>query len=143
MKTPENNVFNLGPHLGVQNILVWTPSESSFRIIERVLGKLDNVEVHWHSSIIDALADIFMRRPPLILVFGDTNPESLEFARLVRNHADFKKTPLFAVLPENIKLQSRLIKKLQITEIFQTPVEPGRLFNRAHQVIFGVTEARK
>lgn len=142
MKAPESNLFNLVPHLGVQHILIWTPSESSFRIVERILNKLENVEIHWHSQVIDALADIFMRRPPLVVIFGDTNTESLDFARLIRNHHDFKKTPVFAILPENIKLQTRLIKKLGITEVFQTPVEPGRLFNRAHQVI-SESEANK
>ncbi|MBF2052156.1 MAG: hypothetical protein IGS03_01675 [Candidatus Sericytochromatia bacterium] len=103
---------------------------------------MENIEIHWHSQVIDALADVFMRRPPLVVIFGDTNTESLEFARLIRNHQDFKKTPLFTILPENIKLQTRLIKKLGITEVFQTPVEPGRLFNRTRQIISELETSR-
>lgn len=137
MKIPPASLLNLEHHLNSQHILIWTPSESSFRIVERVLAKLENVEIHWHSQVIDALADVFMRRPPLIVVFGDTNQESIEFSRLVRNHDDFKATPIFAVLPENIKFKARIGKKLALTEVFQTPIEPGRLFNRAHQIIFG------
>src|SRR5688500_7619212 len=81
-------------------VLVVSPSEGSFRLIERQLGRLPDAELTWHSETIEALADIFMSRPALLVVFGDSNAETLEFVRLVRNNRQFRDLPIFAVLPE-------------------------------------------
>jgi len=125
-----------------KDILIMTPNESSFRLLERTLMKLEGLELHWHTRVIDALADIFMLRPALIVVFGDTNQESLDFIQLVRNHADFRKTAIFVVLPENVKLKSRLRKKLNIMEVFETPIESGRLYTRTQTVLLAQSDKK-
>lgn len=115
-------------------ILVVSPSESSFRLVERNLNRLTDCELRWHSETIEALADIFMSRPALLVVFGDSNAEGLEFIQLVRNNRQFRELPVFAVLPEPVKLGQKAGKRLNI-ERFSTPLDNSHLFLRASQIL--------
>lgn len=111
-------------------ILIYSPSEVSFSIVERTLDRVSNSELRWHSNTIEALADIFMSKPDLLLVFGDSNHESLEFVQLVRNNPDFQELPIYAVFPEPLKFRHRFIRHLKISEIFSTPIDSPRLYQQ-------------
>ena len=117
-------------------MLIFTPSETSFRILERHLARLPESELHWHSDTIEALADIFMSRPLLLVVFGDNNAETLAFIRLVRNNSQFRELPVFAVLPEPERLGQRLGRRMNI-ERFGTPLDASLLYAKALAVIEG------
>lgn len=117
-------------------ILVISPSEASFRLIERILEKLPDTELRWHSRTIEALADIFMARPDLVVVFGDSNQESFGFIQLVRNNTDFHATPVFAVLPEPLRLRHRFVRHLKISEFFSTPLDSSKVYQQAKQILF-------
>jgi len=112
-------------------ILVVSPSEVSFSILERTLDNVPNTELRWHSNTIEALADIFMSKPDLLLVFGDTNHESLEFAQLVRNNQDFQQLEVYIIFPEPLNFRQRFIRHLKVSEVFSTPIDTGRLFKQA------------
>lgn len=114
-------------------VLVVSPSEASFRLIERQLARLPEAELLWHSDTIEALADIFMSRPALLVVFGDSNSETLEFVKLVRNNRQFRELPIFAVLPEPMRLGQKLDKRLNI-ERFSTPLDNAALYAKALQI---------
>lgn len=111
-----------------------SPSEASFRLVERQIGGIDNVEMRWHSETIEALADIFMSHPVLLVVFGDTNVETLEFVQLVRNNRNFRELPIFAVLPEPQRMRQKMDKRLNI-EKFSTPLDASQLYARAKDII--------
>lgn len=115
-------------------ILVITPSDASYRLVERNLNSLTDCELRWHSDTIEALADIFMSRPALLVVFGDTNAEGLEFIQLVRNNQHFRELPIFAVLPEPVKIGQNAGKRLNI-ERFTTPLDSSQLLSRASQIL--------
>jgi len=112
-------------------MLVVSPSEVSFSILERTLERVPNTVLRWHSNTIEALADIFMSKPDLLVIFGDDNHETLEFAQLVRNNSDFQELPIFAVFPEPLKFRQRFIRHLKISEIFSTPIDTTRLYEQA------------
>lgn len=117
-------------------VLVVSPSEVSFNLIERTLGRISDAELRWHSDTIEALADIFMSHPHLLVVFGDSNHETLEFIQLVRNNSDFQALTVYAVLPEPLKFRQRFTKHLKIAEVFSTPIDTARLYSQAMAVLF-------
>ncbi|HEY9840849.1 MAG TPA: hypothetical protein V6D23_10365 [Candidatus Obscuribacterales bacterium] len=130
----ETGFFLSGNPFGQQLVLAVTPSETSFRLLERQLSRLEDVELRWHSETIEALADIFMSRPALLVVFGDTNAQTLEFIQLVRNNRQFRDLVVFAVLPEPVRMGQKVGKRLNI-ERFTTPLESSQLYTRVRQVI--------
>lgn len=111
-----------------------SPSDASYRLVERQIGGIDNVEMRWHSETIEALADIFMSHPVLLVVFGDTNAETLDFVQLVRNNRHFRELPIFAVLPEPQRMRQKMDKRLNI-EKFSTPLDSSQLYARAKEII--------
>lgn len=117
-----------------QLILVVSPSEASFRLIERTLSSLDEVELRWHSDTIEALADVFMSHPPLLVAFGDSNAETLEFIQLVRNNRQFREMPVFAVLPEPQRFGKSLARRLRV-EKFGTPLDNALLVSKAREIL--------
>lgn len=109
-------------------VLVKASADTSYRIIETLLQKQDNVEVRWHSETIEALADIFFSKPKLIIVFEDTNTEGFDFLDLVRNNPQFADTQAFLILPEPLKFKHKLRKSLGKTERFNTPIDHRHFF---------------
>lgn len=107
-------------------VLVKASADTSYRIIETLLQKQENVDVRWHSETIEALADIFFSKPKLIIVFEDTNTEGFDFLELVRNNAQFANTQAFLIMPEPLKMRHKLRKSLGKTERFNTPIDHER-----------------
>lgn len=105
-------------------VLVVASTDTSFRLVERNTHTIKNIDLKWQSQTIEALADIFMFRPALIIVFCDTNQEGLEFMSLVRNHPDFKQTPAVVICPEPLRNKKRLMRKYHLHDILETPLDP-------------------
>lgn len=112
-------------------ILLLSPSEVSFSLVEKIVDRIPNTEFRWHSNIIEALADIFMSKPDLLIVFGDSNHESLEFVQLVRNNPDFQNLSIYTILPEPLNFRQRFLGHLKITETFSTPIDSVRFHTQA------------
>lgn len=115
-------------------ILIFSPSDASYRLLERNLTRLPQTEIRWHSETIEALADLFMSRPGLLMVFGDTNAETMEFIQLVRNNHQFREQAIFAILPEPQRLRQKIDKRQKI-ERFSTPIDGQLLLNKTLEVL--------
>ncbi|MGV3526100.1 MAG: hypothetical protein ACO1RX_17910 [Candidatus Sericytochromatia bacterium] len=136
MNTSDPSSFLAQDPFRKQLMLVMAPSEASFRILEKTLGRFPQGELRWHSETIDALADVFMAKPQILLVFGDSNQESLAFIRLVRNNSQFHDMPIFAIFPEPERFGQRLTRKgLSIQEVFSTPIDGPALYAKAAKIL--------
>lgn len=118
-------------------ILVVAFSESAYRIIENHLQKYfeGQAEIRWHSDTIEALADIFMSKPDLLIIFGDNNQEGLDFLQLVRNNHNFKSLPVFMVFPEPLRYKDKK-NRLNIAEVFSTPINGSQIHQRTRELLF-------
>lgn len=134
----ETGLFFAAHPFGHYVVLVFSPSEASFRLLERHLGSLEGAELRWHSDTIEGLADIFMSHPALLVVFGNTNTETMDFIQLVRNNRNFRDLAIFAVLPEPMRLRHKMSKRNNI-ERFGTPLEGTQLFTKAQEILKGVS----
>ena len=116
-------------------VLVCAFSETSFRILQKSLGNRDDLNLRWHSETIEALADIFMQKPDLLIVFQEKNEDSLAFLQLVRNRQASRNLPVFVIFPQPQRFWLRWSRKLNILERFTTPVDHARLLQRTREVI--------
>lgn len=108
-------------------ILVVSPQEKHFNFVDKALSSIAQLDVLWAEEKIQALSDIFMKKPQLIVVAFDTNDKTLEFVQLVRNNKAFKDLPVFVIFNEPLKIKHKWISKLNITEKFTPPMEIGLL----------------
>lgn len=116
-------------------VVVMAPNEASFRLIERVLIRIPDLDLRHCKNKIEALAEIFMFKPGLLIVFCEKNDETLGFVRLVRNNPSFRNTPIFAVFTEPQTLAQKLKRGLNITEKFETPLVPDILHAKTEGVL--------
>ena len=123
------------PHPLVHHvIIIFSPSDSSYRLVERHLERIPQVELRWHSDTIEALADLFMSHPGIVVVFGDSNAQGYDFIRLIRNNPHFRDQPIFAVLPEPENFKDKLNKRMSI-ERFSTPIDGSAMYKKAMEVL--------
>lgn len=131
-----NEALNLGKDpFRVPLVLVFAFSDTSFRILQKSLGSRDDFELRWHSDTIEALADVFMQKPDLLIVFQEKNEESLAFLQLLRNRADCRNVPVFVVFPQAQRFWLRWGNRYHILERFSTPIDHSQLLQRTREVI--------
>ncbi len=117
-------------------VLVFATSDTSFRILQKSLGHREDFELRWHSETIEALADIFMQKPDLLIIFQEKNEESLAFLQLVRNRKACRGIPVFVVFPQVQRFALRWGgNRFNILERFVTPIDHQRLIQRTRETI--------
>jgi hypothetical protein len=129
-----DELFNLRDPFQKKLAVVMASNETSFRLIERVLVRVPDIDLRHCKSKIEALAEIFMFKPGLVIAFCDKNEETLSFIQLVRNNANFRNTPVFAVFTEPQTWRQKLRRGLHIAEKFETPLVPDILYAKAEGV---------
>lgn len=131
-----SEALNLGKDpFRVPLVLVFAFSDTSFRILQKSLGSRDDLELRWQSETIEALADIFMQKPDLLIIFQEKNEESLAFLQLLRNRADCRNLPVFVIFPQPQRFWQRWGNRYHILERFSTPIDQSRLLQRTREVI--------
>lgn len=130
--SPES-LFRFESALQKVPVVVVTPNDTSYRIVEKMLWEIPAIEPILMAEVIDALAEIFMHRPPVLVVFYDTNQETLDFIRLVRNNPAMKEMTVFAIFTEPLrwrhKVQSAGLEK------FETPLNSSGFMARLKEVL--------
>lgn len=116
-------------------VLLMAPSETSFRLIERMLINKPGLDLHHAATFIEALADVFMLKPQLIIVFCDSNDETQHFIRLLRNNPQFAEVPVFAIYTEPLTWLQKMRQGLHILEKFETPLIPDIFWRKVQGVL--------
>lgn len=130
-----DDVFGLKDPFQKKLVVVMAPNETSFRLVERVLVRIPDLDLRHCKSKIEALAEVFMYKPGLLIVFCEKNDETLGFVRLVRNNPNFRNTPIFAVFTEPQTWAQKLKPGLHIAEKFETPLVPDILQAKTEGVL--------
>lgn len=126
---------SLSDSLHKSTVLLMAPSETAFRLVERILIHKPGLHLHHSKTLIEGLADIFMLKPSLVIVFCDTNAETQNFIRFVRNNPHFAKLPVFAIYTEPLTWLQKLQFGLHISEKFETPLIPDIFWSKVQKVL--------
>jgi hypothetical protein len=126
-------LFRIDSALQKIPVVVATPNDTSYRIVEKLLWDIPALEPIWMTEIIDALAEIFMHRPPVLIVFYDTNQETLDFIKLVRNNPAMKDMTIFAVFTEPLRWRHKV--QGGGLEKFETPLNSSGFLERLKEVL--------
>ena len=118
----------------VKNIVVAAPSEPSFRLIERILVGVEQIQLHHARNLVDALADIFILKPVLVIVFSETNHDTLHLIQLIRNHPTYRVLPVIAVFHEPLTLLQKMRTNLRIKASFETPLVTANFLAEVNKI---------
>jgi len=117
-----NDIFDLGQAIKTSSLLVMADSETYHRMVDNYTRDLPRLELRQVSDKIEALAEIFMYKPELLIVLLDSNQETIDFIHLVRNNPSFKELPIIAIFVEPLKFKHKWLSRLNLTEKFETPL---------------------
>ena len=115
--------------------MVVTPNQNYFRLINKILKDVPQLELLWAAEKIRGLSDLFMNRPKGLIIMFETNHESLDFLKLVRNNPSFEQLPVVMIFTEPLQFKQKMTKRLNITCKLGTPIPHQELQNQIKKMI--------
>lgn len=121
----DGNIFDFRQVINTSLVMVMAHSEAYFNMVSKHIRDIPQTELMWFEDKIEALAGIFMEKPKVLIVFCDSNQDTLAFVRLVRNNPSFRELPVLAIFAEPLKFKHKWMSGLNLAGKFETPIPPG------------------